>query len=99
LVAGHHIVELGGDADMVAVLAHASLDDIADAELLADLLQMHRLALVGEGGVAGDDIEPAQLRQRCDDVLADAFGENSCSLSPEMLTKGRTAMAGRSSGG
>ena len=33
------------------------------------------LALVDEGRVARDDEEPAQLRQRGDDVLADAVGE------------------------
>ena len=75
VTAGSDIVQLRGDADMVAILAHGALDDIADAEFLADLLQVHRLALVDEGGVAGDHIEPAQLRQRGDDVLADAFGE------------------------
>ena len=61
MTAGDDIVELRGDAHLVAILAHRALDDIADAELLADLLQMHRAALVDEGGVAGDDIEPAQL--------------------------------------
>jgi hypothetical protein len=30
-------VELSGDADLVAVLAHRALDDIAVAEFLADL--------------------------------------------------------------
>ena len=35
---GDDIVELRGDAHLVAILAHRTLDDIADAELLADLL-------------------------------------------------------------
>ena len=33
------------------------------------------LALVDERGIARDHVEPAQLRQRGDDVLADAFGK------------------------
>jgi len=36
---------------------------------------MHRLALVAEGGVAGDHEEPAQLGQRRDQILDDAVGE------------------------
>ena len=42
MAAGGDVDELGGDAHMVAVLAHAALDDVADAELLADLLVMDR---------------------------------------------------------
>ena len=75
VAAGRDIVELGGDPHMVAFLADRALDDVADAKLLADLLQMHGFAAVDEGGVAGDDVEPAQFRQRGDDVLADAFGK------------------------
>ena len=73
VTAGGDVDELGGDAHMVAVLAHAAFDDIADAELLADLLVMDGFALVDERGIPRDHIEPAQLRQRGDDVLADAF--------------------------
>ena len=75
MAAGGDIDELGGDAHVIAILAHAAFDDVADAEFFADLLQMDGFALVGERGVAGDHIEPAQLRQRGDDVLADAFGK------------------------
>ena len=45
VAAGGDIVELGGDAHMVAFLAHRALDDVADAELLADLLQVDGFAL------------------------------------------------------
>jgi hypothetical protein len=60
---------------MLAALAHAALDQVADAQLLADLLERHRPAPVGERGIAGDDQEPAQPRQLGDDVLGDAVGE------------------------
>jgi hypothetical protein len=42
------VVELRGDAHAVATLAHTALNDIADAELLGDLLYMDGLALVDE---------------------------------------------------
>src|SRR6185437_7741205 len=64
MAAGGDVVELGGDAYAVATLAHAALDDIADAEFFGDLLHMDGLALVDERRVARDDEEPAQLGQR-----------------------------------
>ena len=75
VAAGGDVVELRGDAHAVAALAHAALDHIADAELLGDLLHVDGLALVDERRVARDHEEPAQLRQRGDDVLADAVGK------------------------
>ncbi len=75
MAAGGDVVELRRDAHAVAALAHAALDHIADAELLGDLLHMHRLALVDERRVARDHEEPAQLGQCGDDVFADAVGK------------------------
>src|SRR5215471_10973453 len=49
LPASRGTVELRGDAHAGAALAHAAVKEIADAELLADLLQGNGLALVGEG--------------------------------------------------
>jgi hypothetical protein len=74
-VAGGHFVQLRRDAHAVAALAHAALDQIGDAELLGDLPRRHRSVLVGERGVARDYQEPAQPRERRDDVLADAVGK------------------------
>ena len=73
VAAGGDVDELSGDAHLIAVLAHAAFDDVTDAEFLADLPVMDRLAPVDKGRVAGDHVEPAQLRQRGDDVLGDAF--------------------------
>src|SRR3954447_22635902 len=75
MAAGGDVDKLGRDADVVAVLAHAALDDVADAEILADLLVMDGFTAVDERGIARNHIKPAQLRQRGDDVLADAFGK------------------------
>jgi hypothetical protein len=75
VTAGGDVDELGRDADVVAVLAHAAFDDVVDAELFADSLVVDGFLLVNERGVPRDHIEPAQLGQRGDDVLADAFGK------------------------
>ena len=75
MAAGGDVVELRGDAHAVAALAHAAFEHVADAELVGDLLHVDGLALVDERRVARDHEEPAQLRQRGDDVLADAVGE------------------------
>jgi hypothetical protein len=67
--AGRRVDQLCGDAHALACLAHRAFEDVADAEFASDLLHIDRLALVGEAGVAGDDEEPADPRQRGDDLL------------------------------
>ena len=75
MAAGGDVVELRGDADAVAVLADAALDDIAHAELFRDLTQMNRAALVDEARVACDHEQPSQPREAGDDVFGDPIGE------------------------
>jgi hypothetical protein len=58
------VYELRGDLDPVARFAHASLDNVAHAEALADFANVDVLALEGKRGIAGDDEELLQLRQR-----------------------------------
>src|SRR3546814_1372652 len=41
----------------------------------SDLPDVCSLALVDEARIAGDHEEPAQARERCDDVVGDAVGE------------------------
>ena len=53
--AGCRIDELRGYPYPVAGPADAALDDIVHSQLRPDLLDLHRSALVGEGGVARDD--------------------------------------------
>ena len=57
--AGCRVDQLRGDAHPAAGLAHRAFEDIADAELAADLLHVDGLALVGKARIAGDDEEPA----------------------------------------
>src|SRR4029077_13798588 len=73
--AGGNVVELGGNAYAVAILAYAAFDHVTDPELGADPLDVDGLALVDKRRVARDDEEPAQFGKRGDDVLADAVGE------------------------
>ena len=49
------INELRIDAHPVLIALHRAFEHVADAKLLADLFGVDALALVGEGGVAGDD--------------------------------------------
>ena len=53
--AGIGINELGIHSQLVASLLLAPLQDVAYAEVSADLLYVNGLALVGEGCAAGDD--------------------------------------------
>jgi hypothetical protein len=75
MVAGGRIDQLGGHPHPVSGLADAALDHVAHAQLSPDLLNIHRLALVGEGAVARDHQQRAEPRQLGDDVLDHAVGE------------------------
>jgi hypothetical protein len=61
--------QLTGDAHSVAGFAHRAFEDISDAKLAPDLLHIDRLALVRKTRIAGDDKQPADARQRSDDLL------------------------------
>src|SRR6516225_9271947 len=67
--AGLGLDQLPGYADPARSLSDRSLEDIADAEFATDLLHIDSLTLVGERGIAGDDEEPTDARERCDDLL------------------------------
>jgi hypothetical protein len=67
--------QLRGDPHTTAGLAHRAFEDIAHAELAPDLLHIDRLALVGEARIPGDDEEPADARERGDDLLDHAVDE------------------------
>jgi hypothetical protein len=51
--------ELPGDPDPVAALPHATLEDVADPKLAADLADVHVAALVGEARVPSDHEQPS----------------------------------------
>ena len=67
--------ELAVDAHSVRRPAHAAFEHITDTQLLRDLADVHGVALVGEGGIAGDDEEPRHLGEVGDQVLDEAIGE------------------------
>jgi hypothetical protein len=67
--------ELGGDAHAVAGFADAAFEHEAYAEVAPDLLYFDQAALVGEGGVAGDDEQGRDLREVGDQILGHAVAE------------------------
>src|SRR5215469_4799863 len=70
--AGGDIDKLAADAHALPGSAHATFEDIADAKVAANLLEIDGFSFVGECGIAGDDEKPAPFRQRRDDVLGNA---------------------------
>ena len=75
MAAAAAVDQLAGDPQAVAGLADAAFEQIADAKIGGDPLEVLRLALVGEAGVAADHKQAGDLGQIGDDVLGDAFGE------------------------
>ena len=73
--AGEGVDQLRGDAHPAAALPDRAFEHIPHAELAPDLLHIDRSTLVGEARIAGDDEEPADARERGDDLLDHAVGE------------------------
>jgi len=73
--AGRRVDQLGADAHVAGGFANSAFEDITHAQFPADLLHVDCLALVREAGIAGDDEEPADAGERCDDLLDHAVGE------------------------
>src|SRR5215471_1106992 len=67
--AGHCIDELRCDADAVAASSDAALEQVACAQLPADLPEIDGLAPVLEGRIAPDDQELGEARQLGCNVL------------------------------
>ena len=55
MAAGGGVVELRGDAHLVAASPHAAFEHVADAELPPDLFHVDRAALVHEARIARDN--------------------------------------------
>src|SRR6516164_6004325 len=72
---GYSIDQLPRNADPLTSPAHRAFEHVSDAEFLTDLLRIDHLAFVGEARVAGDDEQPADARERGDDLLDHAVGE------------------------
>src|SRR5215218_3328744 len=71
VLAGLGVDELRRDPHAPASDSHAALEHVADAERLGDLAHIHGLPFVGEARVAGDDEQPAQARERGDEILGE----------------------------
>ena len=69
------IDELSRDAHPVCRFANAAFQHVAHPKLAPDLLHIDGAPLVGEAGVAGDDEQRLEMRQRRDDVLDHSVGE------------------------
>src|SRR5262249_31833501 len=67
--------QLSGDADAVAFLAYAALEDVCDVELLADAAQVVALSLEGKRRGTANDAQAVDVRQRVEDLLGYAVGE------------------------
>src|SRR5258708_32858510 len=75
VVAGFGLDQLRGDADAVAGFTQAAFEHVAHAKLAPDLLHVHRVTLVSEARVAGDDEQRGVARQRGNDVFGDPVSE------------------------
>ncbi len=89
MVAVRRVDELGDDAELVSLAAHAPFQHGGDVQLLADLAHVQVLALEGEGRGAGDDADPRDVGERVDDLLGDAVGEVLVLLAAAQVDEGQ----------
>ncbi len=75
MIAVDRIDQLAGHAHAIGGPAYAALQDVPHAELGGDVADIDGLALIGKGGVAGDDEEPALPGQAGDDVFGEPVRE------------------------
>ena len=93
--AGGGVDELGRDANAVRGAAHAAFENVANAELASDRPNVDRLAFEREAGIARNDEQRADARERGDEVFDNAVGEELLLRARAlMLAKGRTAIEG-----
>ena len=97
--AGLGVDQLAGDAHPVAALAHRAFEHIAHPKLAPDLLHIDGPALVGKGGVAGDDEQPTDRERAVMISSTMPSTKYSCSGSPLILGNGNTAIDGLSGSG
>ena len=75
VLTSERVDELRVDANGVALAPDTSLQHVAHAKVLGDLLHLHGFALVGPTGVARNDQDPGELGKIGDDVVGHAIGE------------------------
>jgi hypothetical protein len=79
--------QLRGDPHPPCRFAHRTFEDIADAELAADLLHIDGLASVSKSRIAGDHEQPVNARQRSDDLLDNAVVPEVLRLMEQAITR------------
>src|SRR5262245_29097569 len=67
--------KLGVDAYTVAALAHAALQDVANAKFAGGTLHIDGFSFVGKRRISRDDKKPTQLGYGGDDILRNSVGE------------------------
>src|ERR1043165_7419293 len=64
-----------GDADPIAALPDRTFEYVAHVQFAPDLSCVDRLTFVGEAGIPGYHMYPADTRKRCGDFVDHAVGE------------------------
>src|SRR5689334_7512784 len=67
--------QLRGDAHPIAALPDRTFEYVAYAQFAPDLSYVDRLTFVGEAGIPGYHVNPADTRKRCRDFVDHAVGE------------------------
>src|SRR5665213_3732366 len=75
MAVGCGVDQLTGNPDPVGRLADAAFQHVTHPEFAADLPDIDRFALVGEAGIARDNEQRLEARQRGDDVFRHTVGE------------------------
>jgi hypothetical protein len=73
--AGNRVDELRADAQPIAAAADAAFEHVPHTELTGDLGDVDGAGPVGKGGVSGDDEQPPDPRQTCDQILGETVDE------------------------
>jgi hypothetical protein len=73
---GRRINQLSRDPHAVTWLAHTAFEHVSNAQLAPDQLYIHSAALIGEAEITGDNEKPVHARERCNDFLDDAVGQD-----------------------
>ena len=87
--AGGCIHQSSRDPYLVAGLAHTAFQYILHPQFLAHLLKRHRLALVSESGIAGDNKETGKPGEVGDQVIGDAVAEIFLLAVPAHVDEGQ----------
>ena len=75
MVACRGVDQLCGDTGLLPRSLHTAFDHVAHAEIACHVGQDNGSPLVGENGVAGDDVQSGKLGQVGNQGLGDAVGE------------------------